>query len=64
MEPLKQFRDFLEIAFLHQKLTAKLLIDAFYAMIYCLIKKFPWSDPGRLTIGTVPQNQNSVIQWL
>jgi Sugar-specific transcriptional regulator TrmB len=36
----------LEVAFWLQKATAKLLNDAFYAILCCEIKKLPWSDPG------------------
>jgi hypothetical protein len=34
----------LEIVFWLQKGTAKLLNDASYAILYCQIKKLPWSD--------------------
>jgi hypothetical protein len=35
----------LEVDFRLQKATAKLLNDAFYAILYCQIKKLSWSDP-------------------
>ena len=38
----------LEVAFRLQKVTAKLLNDAFYAILCCQIKKLSWSDPGML----------------
>ena len=36
----------LEVAFRLQKVAAKLLNDAFYAILCCQIKKLPWSDPA------------------
>jgi hypothetical protein len=43
----------LEVAFRLQKATSKLLNDAFYAIIYCYIKKLSWSDPG-VPVGRSP----------
>ena len=39
-------RSFLEIAFRRQKATSKSLDDAFYAILYCQIKKLTRSDPN------------------
>ena len=39
-------RSSLEDAFRPQKVTSKLLTDAFYATFSCQIKNFPWSDPA------------------
>ena len=36
---------FLGGRFFGQKATSKLLNNAFYATLYCQIKKLPWSDP-------------------
>jgi hypothetical protein len=38
---------FLEVAFSVQKVTSKLLNNAFYATLCCQIKKLLWSDPAR-----------------
>lgn len=46
-----EFRYFLEIAFLLEKPTAKLLNDAFYAMFRCQIKMLAWSEPARIIYG-------------
>jgi hypothetical protein len=35
----------LEVAFRLQKAAAKLLNNAFYAILYCQIKKLPWPTP-------------------
>ncbi|HET6893078.1 MAG TPA: hypothetical protein VFH31_18375, partial [Pyrinomonadaceae bacterium] len=52
---------FLEIAFRRQKVTAKLLNDAFYATLYCQIKTLPWSDPGRVPGRAEPPAEGNLM---